>query len=351
MSGVPDPAAIRAADPEGMLDAFLSLPDQLAAAYDAARSVDAAPFAPASLTFCGMGGSAAAGDVVVAAYGDRLRIPVMAHRGYGLPGHCGPGDLVVCLSYSGNTEETLAAHDEAVARGCPTVAICAGGELAARGEAGRTIVYPVPGGVPMPRAALGHLAGTALGALATLGVLPEPAPNLEEARRALAAQAEELVPEAGGGEAAELAAWVGERTAVVWGSQGLSAPAAWRWKCAFNENAKVPAFAASLPELNHHEVAGWSPGRGERFALVVLRHEGEHPSVEPRVRATLEAVGASGLEAREVRARGRSALARVMSLMLAGDAASTYHALLGGVDPAPIDAIARVKSRLAEWSG
>jgi glucose/mannose-6-phosphate isomerase len=351
VSSVGDPAAIRAADPARMLDAFLSLPQQMAASYESARGVDADAFAPTSVTFCGMGGSGAAGDVLTAAYQERLLIPIGSHRGYAMPGHCGPGDLVVCLSYSGNTDETLAAHDEAIARGCRIVAVCAGGELEARGKSGRTVVYGVPEGLPMPRAALGHLTGAALGALASLDIVPEPAPQVEEAGRALVGQAEELTLEAGGGEGAQLAGWIGDRVPIVWGSEGLAEPAAWRWKCAFNENAKLPAFASSLPELDHHEVAGWSPGRGEGFALVVLRHEGEHPSVEPRLRATLEAVAPSGLEAREVRARGRSPLARVLSLMLLGDVTSTYHALSRGIDPAPIEAIDRVKARLAEGAG
>lgn len=350
MTGPVDRDRVRAADPAGILDAFLSLPRQLAASYEAAREMDREPFAPATVTFCGMGGSAAAGDALAAAYGTPLVVPVSVHRGYLLPAHCGRGDLVVCLSYSGSTEETLAAHAEAVRRGCRVAVVCAGGELAARAEADGALLALVPEGL-QPRAALGHLTGAALGALSALGVISDPGDEVNDLVADLGALVGELAAEAGGGEAAAVAGWIGDRMPVVWGSEGLAEPAAWRWKCAFNENAKLPSFASSLPELDHHEVAGWSEGRGAAFALVVLRHGREHPSVGPRVRATLEAVAPSGLEAREVRARGRSPLAVVLSLMLLGDAASAYHAVARGVDPTPIEAIARVKARLAAGTG
>jgi glucose/mannose-6-phosphate isomerase len=346
VTGPLDAERVAAGDPGGILDAFLSMPQQLVASYRSARGLDVEPFAPATVTFCGMGGSAAAGDALTAALGDRLLAPVTTHRGYVLPAHCGRGDLVVCLSYSGNTEETLAAYAEALRRGCRVAAVCAGGELAERAQADGEPVARVPGGL-QPRAALGHLTGAALGSLASLGVIPDPEDEVEELRRPLEALAEELSPERGGGEAAAMAEWIGDRVPVVWGSEGPAEPAAWRWKCAFNENAKMPAFASSLPELDHHEVAGWSEGRGSAFAVVALRHEGEHPSVGPRLRASLEEVASSGLQAREIRARGPGPLTAVLSLMLLGDATSAYHAVARGVDPTPIEAIDRLKARLA----
>lgn len=341
-----DEAALRAGDPSGILEAFLSLPVQVAESY-LRWEMDPPPPLPRSVTLCGMGGSAAAGDVVRAAYGEGLAVPVSTVRGSRLPGHLGPEDLVVCLSFSGNTEETLEAFDLAVSRGCRVGAVCSGGRLAQRAEAvGSGAVYGIPKDVPMPRAGLGHLTAALLGVLGQSGVLPWPDDDVEEVRSSLGALAEELGP-GRPNEAKDLAAWMGDRAPVVWGSEGPSAAAAWRWKCAFNENAKIPAFASSLPELDHHEVAGWAAGQGEGFALIVLRESGEHPGTARRLEATLDAIGASGLPVLEVRARGSSALARTLSLMLIGDVASTYHALARGVDPTPIVAIERLKERLS----
>lgn len=269
-------------------------------------------------------------------------------RGYGLPAWCrGAESLVVCISYSGNTEETLAAYGEAVARGCRVVAISSGGQLAERAGLDGMDTVVVPADVPQPRAALGSLLGAALGALH--GLVPAEG-DVEEAVRSATAIAERLGPEVDSEKnlAKGIASWLGDRIPVVWGSEGVAEPVAFRWKAAFNENAKIPAFASVFPELDHHEVAGWSEGWGERFHLMVLRHEHEHERVEPRIRATIEAIDGSGLESHhEVHAPPGPPLAAAVTLMMLGDLASAYHALARGIDPAPIEAIARVKSRLA----
>jgi glucose/mannose-6-phosphate isomerase len=161
--------------------------------------------------------------------------------------------------------------------------------------------------------------------------------------------ASELGPErpVGSNEAKAIAAWIGDRIPVVWGSEGVSAAAAWRWKTAFNENAEIPAFASVLPELDHHEVVGWAAGRGEGFRLLVLREEGEQERVQPRIDATLEEIVDSGMEWREVRVGGDTPLSRALSLALLGDLASAYHALGRGIDPAEMASLDRIKGRLS----
>ena len=107
-------------------------------------------------------------------------------------------------------------------------------------------------------------------------------------------------------EAKRLAAWIGDRVPVIWGSEGLAEAAALRWKAQVNENAKGPAWSSVLPELDHNEVEGWAAGTGDAFAGIVLRHPGEHSKTARRVEATVEAVAASGLAVREVTASGAS---------------------------------------------
>lgn len=342
-----DERALRAADPGGLLDAYLRTGDQLVAAYrTATEQVEPSPGA-ASVTFCAMGGSAAAGDVVAAAYRDRLPIPVLTVRGYQLPAHCGPDDVVVCVSYSGNTEETLTTYAQATSRGCRVMVVSSGGELAERSGKDGVPAALVPPDVPQPRAALGLLVGAVLGGLR--GLVPAEG-EVEPAAEALSSVAERVAPsvDAVRNPAKSVVTWLGDRIPIVWGSEGVTEAAAFRWKSAFNENAKIPAFSAALPELDHHEVEGWSDGWGGGFRLVVLRHLGDHESVGPRVQATLEAIDGSGLETREVHAPAGPALASALCLMMIGDCVSAYHALVRGIDPAPIQAIARVKARLAD---
>lgn len=299
-----------------------------------------------------MGGSAAAGDLVAAAYAADAPVSLSVRRGYLLPAWVGRDTLVICLSYSGNTEETLAAWDEASSRGAHLVAISSGGELAGRAARDGAVHLSVPDDAPQPRAALGSLTGAAIGALVSAGVLDDELGEIEEAHEDLQRPQEECGPDipAEGNRAKQVAEFVGSRVPVVWGSEGVSWPAAWRWKCAFNENAKIPAFASALPELDHHEVAGWTKGHADTFCLVVLREPGEHRSVQARLDATLPDIRAADVDVLEVRSEARSPLSRGLELMLVGDVAAAYHGMEHGIDPAPIDAIARVKSRLSEGS-
>jgi glucose/mannose-6-phosphate isomerase len=348
-SGLDDPAALRAGDPSGMLAAFAAAGDQLHRAYRESRNASIAPAGEVrSVVLCAMGGSAAAGDVVGAAFERVTRAPISVVRGYRLPAAVGPDDLVISISYSGNTEETLVAHAEAVERGAKTIAVCSGGDLVERSDEAGTPVVRIPGSAPVPRAGLGELVGGLLGGLVAAGVLPASDPEVDEAARAVGTSARELGPDVptADNEAKQVAEWVGDRIPVVWGSEGITAAAAWRWKTAFNENAEVPAFASTLPELDHHEVVGWTGDRGKAFRLLILREDGEHGRVEARLEATLDEVAGSGLEWREVRARGTGPLARAMSLAVTGDLASAYHALGRGIDPAAMGPLERIKSRL-----
>jgi glucose/mannose-6-phosphate isomerase len=132
----------------------------------------------------------------------------------------------------------------------------------------------------------------------------------------------------------------------VWGSEGPAEAAALRWKTQLNENAKLPAFHSVLPELDHNEIEGWTAEAGRPFALVVLRHAGEHPRVARRVRATLEALRDSGLESREVSGEGSTSMEALLSLILLGDFVSTYLAILRGIDPMPVRVLTQLKDGL-----
>ena len=351
MTELDDAAALLAADPGGMLGAVTALPSHCREGYGTGRSAPDLPSAEGATTiaYCGMGSSAIGGEVLAALATPRLRLPVAVVRTSELPEWVGPHTLVVASSYSGTTGETLALFEEAIERGCRVVIVTSGGELARRAEElelGRVLV---PGGF-MPRAAFGYMTVGALGALETMGVLPPLAADVDEAVLEL----ESVVGLEGPGVPAatnpskRLALAIGERVPVVWGADGIGAVAAERWKTQLNENAKVPAFAASMPELDHNEVVGWSPGAGSRFAVVALRHEGEPADVAARFGPSIEIAGASGALTHEVWAHGRSALARLLTLVQAGDLVATYLGLARGVDPTPIEAIVRLKRTLAE---
>ena len=349
-----DAAALKAADPGGMLDAIAALPRDCRAAYDAARARTDLPPAGGvtSVVFCGMGGSAVAGDLLRAVYRDRLTVPVEVNRSPQLPAHAGATTLVAVCTYSGNTAETLASFAQARARGCRVVVVTSGGRAKELAEAGGIPVVIVPGGA-QPRAALGHLGSAWLGALEAMGLLPGLGGDVDEAVAELTDLVAELGPEVPAAEnaAKRLAGAIGDRSPVVWGAEGIAAVAAMRWKTQMNENGKIPAFSAAMSELDHNEVVGWTRPFGERFAVIALRHDGEDPSISPRFPLSADIARSAGAIVEEVHASGRSSLARLLSLIIVGDFASVYVALRRGVDPTPVTVIEHLKAALAGEAG
>jgi glucose/mannose-6-phosphate isomerase len=346
-----DLGALRAGDPGGMLDIVAALPAHARDGYAAGRAVAELPSVDdiTAVAFCGMGGSAVAGDVLRALYRYRLGVPLDVLRSPELPAYCGPHTLVIASSYSGATAETLACFREAVARGCRVIAISSGGPLAAEAREGGYAVVPAPPGF-MPRAALGSLAFGAIGVLEAVGLVPAAADDVDETVRELTAIAGRLGPEVprASNDAKELAWQVGDRVPVIWGGDGLAAVAASRWKTQFNENAKMPAWASSLPELDHNEVVGWVRPAGDGSIVIALRHEGERPEVATRFAPSLDIAREAGCVTAEEWAAGRSALARLCSLIMMGDFTTTNAGIARGADPTPVHAIDRLKAALAE---
>jgi glucose/mannose-6-phosphate isomerase len=303
--------------------------------------------APGGMIVAGMGGSAIGGRLAVAAIGPRVRRPLAVADGYALPGWAGPDTLVLCSSYSGATEETLACYDDATARGARRVVATTGGALAERARRDGAPVVPLPGGF-QPRAAVGYLTVVALEAAALCGA----GPSLRGEVEAASALATDLAAEWGpdgpaDGDAKAVARRLAGTVPVIAGA-GPTAAVAYRWKCQLNENSKLLAFASELPELDHNEVVGWSGSPdAERFAAVFLEDPEAHERVRARVEVTAGLIEPSAAAVERVRPRGNSPFERVVSLVLLGDLVSLYLAVLRGVDPGEIAAIDTLKRELA----
>ena len=336
-------------DTSGMFEAAAALPEQVLAAAEAARGVTPRPKEPLRhVVVTGMGGSGVAGDVLAAAAGSTLTVPVVVVKSYLLPAFVGPATLVLAVSYSGNTEETLAAAGQALERGAPLLAVTRGGRLAALAEQAGAPVVPVPADIPQPRAALGALSVPLFTTLEELGLLPDATRQVRLAAEQLARRRDQLVAPASPAE--RLARRIGRTIPLVYGGGALGAVAAQRWKTEVNENAKTPAFFASYPELCHNEVAGWGQlGDVTRqlLTLVNLRHGYEHPQVARRVRLVGEVVEEVMAGILEVAAEGQGELAQLFDLMLIGDFVSLHLAAQEGLDPGPVPVLEELKARLA----
>jgi glucose/mannose-6-phosphate isomerase len=341
-----DAPACQAVDSTGQFGETLDLAEHL---RDAVWRVDSANIAPVDahggLIVAGMGGSSVGGRLAVGALGPRLRRPMALAMGYDVPAWIGRETLVLCSSYSGSTEETLATYDAAKAAGAPRLVATTGGPLAERAREDGVPVVPLPGGF-QPRAAVGYSLVTALEAAALCGAAPSVRDEIEGAAVLAAELAREWGPDgAEDGEAKRLARALHGTFPVITGA-GLTASVAYRWKTQINENAEIPAFASKLPEHDHNEVVGWA-GADRRLGAVFLDDPqgDERAARRIEVTADLAAEGAAVVE--RVTARGETRLARLVSLVLLGDLVSLYLAVLRGVDPVHVRAIDTLKERLA----
>ncbi len=340
---------LREVDPAGMIDDVLAQPQQLADALWRVQSADLRKRdAPGGLVVCGMGGSAIGGDLAAAALGDRATRPIRTIRGYGLDPWTSDDALVLCASYSGNTEETLACFEAAGITGAPRVAVTTGGRLAEVAREEDVPVIGVPSGM-QPRAAVVYMTVAALECAALSGAAPGLHTEIDAAAALLGKLAKEWGPDAGDESlAGRLARVLRGSVAVIHGADPTMAPAR-RWKSQLNENAKAPAFASVLPEADHNEICGWERGRqAAPLAGVFLEDPDQHPRIRSRIEFTAELLEDAGAPAERIEVEGESRLERVLGLVLLGDLVSVYVAALDGVDPTPVEPIERFKELLAQ---
>jgi glucose/mannose-6-phosphate isomerase len=333
--------AIRAVDPTGQLDAVLALPDHL---RDALWRVESAVLDPADvsgLIVCGMGGSAIGGVLARAAMGDALSMPMLVYRDYELPPWTQPDRAVLCSSYSGETEETLAAFDAAEAVGATRYVATTGGRLAEAARKAGVPVIGLPAGL-QPRHAVGYGFTVACEVAALLGVtagmrtlIDTAAAHLEADRDALIAQADEIAEQLAG------------TVPLIYGCE-LTVPVAYRWKTQINENAKQHAFEHQLPELDHNELVGWTENGSEpRFSAVFLDDSDQHPRQRERADLTAKLIEPSAAAVVRVETAGETRVERLLRAVQLGDLVSLHLAAHNGVDPGPIVMIDRLKDELS----
>jgi glucose/mannose-6-phosphate isomerase len=324
-----------------MIDDVLGIPDQLRDALWRIESARLEPAEAAGVMVCGMGGSVIGGDLAAAAIGDRLTKPMLTVRGYGLPSWATPEWSVLCSSYSGQTEETLACFEAAEALGARRIVASTGGPLVERAREAGVPVVGLPG-IFQPRAAIAYMFAVAVEAAALAGAAPRLNTEIDAAAAFLAEQVEALRF-----RAAEIATELDGTVPVFYGAD-LTAPVARRWKTQANENAKLPAFAGELPEVDHNELCGWTEAAvaDHRLAAVFLEDRDQHPREGRRFDLTAKAVSAAGAVAVRVETAGETRVARLLWTTMLGDLVSLELAGRREVDPVPVEAIERFKEAM-----
>ena len=325
-----------------MFDDIMSLPEQLR--WGIGHEI--APLrADGPIVLLGMGGSAMA--ATIGSLASTPRSPMVVHQGYGLPTWAADsGASVLAVSYSGNTEEVLSGVDEAISAGLDLSVVASGGRLAEiAGE--RDLPYvEVPGGL-QPRAGVGYQTAAVTAVLGAGGHITN-----ADAALVVAADVVDRLLDGGSGGAVELGRDLGEglegRTAVIYGGRGVGSTAAYRWKTQINENAKVPAFAGVVPEMNHNELEGWQPETSGAFGVIYLRDSADHPSIARRLDLSGAVLSGKVRRVGDVHSSGDGALARFFSLAVVGDVASVAMAEAAGVDATPVVTLEAFKTMLAK---
>jgi glucose/mannose-6-phosphate isomerase len=303
----------------------------------------------ANIVLVGAGAAGQAGALVLEAVGPTIPVPIVVHRGYGVPNFVDESTLVVAISFDGETSETLEAAQDALVDGATVVCVSGGGELQAWAVANDLVHLPVMPDAPVERAAIGSLAVPVLVLLDRVGMYPGAEAWIDAAIAQATVRRNELITESN--FARRLARQLGRAFPIVYGGNGPGGTAAEFWKAQFNQNAKVAAFSNQVPELTHDEIAGWGQDGDvtrQIFQVFMLRHDFEHPQVSSRLAAVeevlVEVVGAVHV----VEAAGDGLLAQLFDLELIGQFVSLHAAVEQSIDPGPVPIVSEIASRVGD---
>lgn len=339
-------------DTQNMLGNIEAMADHLEEGISIGQNVDLRNIGSETFNaviLSGMGGSAIAGDIVRSHLTGRIQIPFLVQRHYSLPEFVNRKTLVICSSYSGDTEETLSAYDDAASKGAKLIVMTTGGELGAKAREDRIPVVEIPDGLP-PRAALGYSFGPLLTIISRLGLCDPPAHDICQAAAAMRDRLKRFRPGSENNTALALANEIHGTIPVVYAGQDHLDAVAWRFKGQICENAGCLAFVNVFPEFNHNELVGWDElyGLDTKFSIIMLRDNKDHRRIKARMDIVSHYLKTKGCKVFDLQAEDGEGLMKIFLLIQYTDFVSYYLALLNGVDPTPVEAIDYLKEKLSE---
>ncbi len=345
---------IKRIDPKGMYTWIKDFPKQV---EDAVRigteaTITLRTRGIQNVVITGLGGSAIGGDLLRSYLADDFKLPFLVNRHYVLPAFVNEKTLVVVSSYSGNTEETIAAHKEAVKRKARVLCITTNGETEKLARKHKHPLIKIPPGLS-PRAALGYSFFPLLVTFGKTGLIKSRTKEIKETilllQKKAAIYADPASPE---NTPYRLAAQLKGKLPIVYSATEHLDAVNLRWRGQIAENSKQLAFGHVLPEMNHNELVGWKvlTDLMKQMEVIFLKDSGTHPRVEKREEITKEVTSRYAANVTEVRSEGTSLLARMFSLIQFGDWVTLYLAILNNEDPEPVKVIDYLKSELAKVS-
>ncbi|UCD73516.1 MAG: bifunctional phosphoglucose/phosphomannose isomerase, partial [Candidatus Bathyarchaeota archaeon] len=305
---------------------------------------------PSEVLVVGVGGSAIGGDILKDWTSETLDVPLEVCRDYHLPHYAGVESLVIAVSYSGNTEETLSSFIDAVKRGCKVIAVTSGGVLGKLCNGFKIPMVELPGGM-VPRSAIGYLFFPLVMILEKFDLIGDVEEDIKETMMILREVRDEILPEISitANRSKQLAAALFGSIPVIYGDR-YSRAIAYRSRTQMNENSKLLAISGFLSEIDHNDVLGWEAPEeySKQFSVVLLRTGDDMEELRYRAEITRDLVAEKARRLVEVFPKGESRLTKMLSVMYVVDVASLYLAIMNEVDPWSMRSITELKSRLSK---
>lgn len=345
---------IKKLDKSNMLGLLMDFPQQCIAALGLAGKAkilfEKRDFT--NIVFAGLGGSAIGADLVRSYLYFESKIPIQVFREYDLPAFVDDSALVFLSSYSGNTEETLSAYEQARKSKATLIVISSDGKLKEYAQRDNVTFIGIPQGSP-PRCNLGYLSIIPLCILAKLGLIEDVGSSVNQMIYTLEElKNKNLNPRIGQKDniAKHVAAKLLNKFAIIYSASIHFDICATRFRGEIAENSKALGSSHVFPEMNHNEIVGWEQPKKlfKNLAVVFLRDKGMHPRVSMRMDITRGLIKKEGPLVLEIWSRGENLLSRIFSLIYIGDFVSFYLALLYGIDPTPVERVTYLKNQLAK---
>lgn len=300
-----------------------------------------------NIVFCGMGGSALAAQQSTSWPG--YNCPFEIVRNYNLPAYVSRKNLVIASSYSGNTEETLSALEQAEQKGAQIAVIASGGKLADIAKAKGYTLAQLPSGL-QPRYATLLNFKALVTLLDAFGLTAGKSAELTSKSEFLKQSVQEWLPTVPveRNQAKKIAQELMGKSAVIYSGPQLF-PAAYKWKISINENAKQIAWCNQLPEANHNEILGWTEQPVQKpYAVIDIRSNLDNQRIQKRFEITQKLLSGKRPAPIVINPKGESLLEQMLWAVTLGDFVSLYLAILNGLNPTPVEIIEKLKKELAD---
>jgi len=302
------------------------------------------------ILICGMGGSAIGGDLLRSYLWFESRVPIYVIRNYRLPAFSDENTLVICSSYSGNTEETLACYDEAKNKKCSIICISSGGKLSLLAENDSYPLITIPRGY-QPRCAIAYSFFPLLVLMNKLNLVKDKSGIIYRIINRIRKKSQVYITlDEIHNNALKISKLILGKIPVIYSSADLLDIVNLRWRGQFSENAKSLAYGNLLPEMNHNEIVGWqeNPELLKNLAVIAFRDKEDYSRILKRMDIILDLIKPMAGLVLEIDGEGDTLLERIFDLIYLGDWVSFYLAILHKIDPTPVEKINYLKNKLTE---